>query len=170
MTNFWIHDCSSHRYALGRGCVYRPDAHPLWSHYQISLIHLRTPEGEPPAIKIRPEATHELVVVAIERSAGLDPADPDTFRPLLPLNLVVQLETTDEQATWLWGMLCEAFASGRLNPDTDHRPRHLDWLRVHAEMSETRDAAGQLSWFAHRVEPMVAFGARCSWWARPRPP
>lgn len=52
--------------------VFRPNDHPFWSHYSVSLVHLRPLEGAPDAKLQFPGATHELVVYALDPSANHD--------------------------------------------------------------------------------------------------
>lgn len=87
-------------------------AHPVWSHYAVSVVHLRDTEGAPPAVKYFPEATHELVI------AALDPKDNKTT--LLPLNYTGQFTfATDEAASAFARDIAARVRSSEINPDTD---------------------------------------------------
>jgi len=151
MTTRWDLDCSAHPAALASAVLHRPDAHPFWSYYQISAIHLRPIEGMAPARKHNPASTHELQVLALKSHEGFDPSQPSTFKALLPPNLIIQIESTDELAIELWSQLVRAIDDRELNPDTDHRSAQLAWLR-------------RLTVERPRVSDLVAYGSRCAWW------
>lgn len=87
-------------------------AHPVWSHYAISIVHLRDTEGAPPATKHFPEATHELVV------AALDPKDNKTT--LLPLNYCGQFAfPDDDHASAFAREIAARIRDSSIHPDTD---------------------------------------------------
>lgn len=107
-------------------CV--PSAHPFWSWYSISVIHLRDMEGVKPAIRQYPEAEYELIVIALDPGPDRNnhvEYDPDGSEPtklLMPPNHVIQFHgLSDEQAAELGDRLAMAVCRGLLNPDTDHR-------------------------------------------------
>lgn len=78
--------------------VHAPGQSPAWSHYLVGAIHLRPIPGERDANIIVPGATHELLVAALDPEPGPTIEDPETLRPLLPLNAQVQFIGTDAQA------------------------------------------------------------------------
>jgi oligoribonuclease NrnB/cAMP/cGMP phosphodiesterase (DHH superfamily) len=111
---------------VGQWLVHRPGAHPLWSHYLVSVVHLRPGAGLPaPA---GPPATHELVLYALSPTLEPDPDQPPAGL-LTPANLVVWLEDlSDREAGTLAEGLVGAIVSGAVNPDTDHRHCQEKWL------------------------------------------
>lgn len=86
-----------------------PMQSPAWDTYVLAVVHLRDIEGQehPPRITV-PRATHELMVYACDPSKRPRAHDPETWHPLLPLNVVEQVELPDdaagvslaEQAAW----------------------------------------------------------------------
>lgn len=109
--------------------LHRPDAHPMWHSYVLSLIHLRPIDGMPPPHLEHRDSSHELSLFALDPRAPLEASKPETYRLLHPVNLLHQLRrVTDERA----GALCDAFAKaideGAVNPDTDWRRAQLFWL------------------------------------------
>lgn len=79
--------------------MYLPNQHPFWSHYMLCAIHLRPIDGMPPANKISAEATHEIVVCALDPNRLPNPDDLNSLMPLTPINYSIQFSgLTDEQA------------------------------------------------------------------------
>lgn len=102
--------------------VAAPWAHPAWSHYAVSVVHLRPDEGVIAPNFYFEGATHELLIVA------LDPRDNKT--PLLPVNFAMQaIFYADESAARLGERVAEMILDQRLNPDTD-------FIRNNAEVCE----------------------------------
>lgn len=105
--------------------VFAPWAHLAWSYYGICVIHLRDVPGVEPAHVSLPNATHEILVMALDPSRV-----PDLKRPgstgLRPLNFVGQwIETgaTDEErdnaAAERLRLTVGEILAGQLSPDTD---------------------------------------------------
>lgn len=109
--------------------VEAPWAHPVWHSYSILLLHLRPIEGLPPAILHREDATHELLVHAL---------NPDHPREELiktgvlihfmtPINFGAQfVELSDELALDRVERTVREIVDGHLSPDTDYQ---LEWRR-----------------------------------------
>jgi hypothetical protein len=57
--------------AVGSWIVEAPWAHPVWSQYFVTFCHLRQLENAPPPIKFDRQATHEIVVAALDPSVHL---------------------------------------------------------------------------------------------------
>lgn len=105
-----------------------PGSHPMWCNYLLSVIHLRPIEGQP-AHKQTPAATHEMVLFALDPEHEPNPSDARTVRILTPQNLCRQIEHyTALAALRLTEEMAQAFVSGALNPDTDHRVCQERWL------------------------------------------
>lgn len=105
-----------------------PWAHPLWHSYILSLVHLREVEGQPPATIYRPDATHEMVLEALNpefpRQAIFDRCE---IARLSPVNFAVQLAVRDDAAAAAVALdVVQRIAKGRLNPDTDFRQQWVD--------------------------------------------
>lgn len=114
---------------LAAWLLHRPDAHPFWANYLVSIVHLRPIEGMPPAKKTSPEMTHELLVLALDPNHVPNPDDEKTCRPLQPANLVHQLALPDDAtALQLVEQFTRALVDGSLNPDTDHRSCQKRWI------------------------------------------
>jgi len=122
-----------HAATLGTWVLTVPGAHPFWHSYWLSAVHLRDIPGAPPAAKHYPEATHEIMLFALDPDKSLpDPDDGDNFHPafLTPANLVEQIHgVTDEQATSITEKLGRSFVDGICSPDTDFRSHTQQILR-----------------------------------------
>lgn len=106
---------------LGAVLIHRPDAHPAWSDYVVSIVHLRPIAGLPADYLAYPDSTHEILVLALDPDHVADPADRKTIRPLNPANLVHQLRSfSDRAACAVFADFCELLNNGSLSPDTDH--------------------------------------------------
>lgn len=112
--------------------------HPIWSQFVISVVHLRPIEGQPEAKLQFLDATHELLVMA------LDPGDPPTVHSpeklmdkglgpigyLLPIDVCHQFIATDEEMIQIASLSAKACIDGHLTPSTDdNRPYFREaWL------------------------------------------
>lgn len=129
MTNIRDIDCSKAPGALRSVLLYQPKAHPLWHSYQVSLVHLRHIHGLPDPVLTHLDATHEILILALDPESSPDPAVPDTLRPLTPPNLAHQLRRrTDDGAQDLFQAFVTALDAGSLSPDTDFRSDLVEWL------------------------------------------
>lgn len=95
-------------------------AHPFWSHYMVTCIHLRDIDGTKPANKVFDEATHEVLVVA------LDPEKPYPLNAapniMKPINYAGQwIALNDEEARATVEDCVKGIINGTLSPDTDFR-------------------------------------------------
>lgn len=122
---------------LGMWLLTVPGAHPAWHSYALAVIHLRDIAGVRPAVKRIPDATHEVLLFALDPGVSLpDPDDGAHFRPafLSPANLVEQMQAlTDEQAVAIVEGLARAFVDGHASPDTDFRSQTQALLRSTVE-------------------------------------
>ena len=92
-----------------------PRLHPLWEHYALSLVSLADQKGLPPAVKQRPDYTHEILIVAFDPMAEPQPYDIHTHRLLTPPNYVYQFRAeSDDRASALADAAARALKSGRL--------------------------------------------------------
>jgi len=101
--------------------------HLFWSHWMVSIFHLRDVEGIKPAIKNFKAATHQIVICAY---IGLEKGEQAeiklennivislTGRRLTPLDLDKQIGTlNDDQALRVF----DKFVQGIRSPDVDLR-------------------------------------------------
>ena len=118
-------DFGEHPTTLAAALLHCPDAHPFWSWWMVSLVHLRLIEGLPPAHLAAPEMTHEIAVQAInpERCPVPDPAAcREGYPHLTPPDIVQQFAAqSDAMAVALFAWLCDEVQTGKLSPDQDHR-------------------------------------------------
>lgn len=105
-----------------------PMWHPLWSQYMLSVITLADVPGMGPAVKERPDVTHQVIVVALNPDHG--PYTPASvaekkIRYLTPGNIGEQFTATDQQALDM-GVLCaNAVVGGILCPETADAPERI---------------------------------------------
>lgn len=102
-----------------------PHAHPLWSWYMITLIHLRDMPGQSkPPTKHYPEAAYEVLVMSLNPEHPL--REPGRVQHplyyLSPFDHILQFHgTTDEQAIRVIELYVRACTTGMLSPDQDYR-------------------------------------------------
>jgi len=112
--------------------IHCPKAHPAWHTYLVSIVHLRPVEGLPPPNLAHPDASHEIMIQAMDPRADLGTDSPALVPPrsvLQPPNLVHQLRAqSDAQARTLFDAFVLAIAQGELSPDTDFRRSQLAWF------------------------------------------
>lgn len=119
---------AAHSASLGSWIVTAAFAHPIWSQYAFSLIHLRPIEGTPDAHVRLAGATHELLVSALDPKHKMTPEmDPEvTLHYLIPMNHQCQfVAPSDAAAAQRLEDVILAVTEGRLSPDTDFR-RHFE--------------------------------------------
>lgn len=105
-------------------------AHPFWSWYTVSGIHLRPIEGVRPPAKYFPEATHEVMILALHPKMSPDPDKLSTgeqaMEYLTPIDLSHQVTgLTDDQFKQLVQDIIVTIVEGRASPDQDWR----EWWR-----------------------------------------
>lgn len=98
-------------------------AHPLWHSYWLVLTHLRPIEGVPEAKLYLPDATHEIVLFAMNadhpRQAAIETGN---VQRLEPANFAAQfVENNDEVAAQRIQTVVSMICNGHLSPDTDFR-------------------------------------------------
>lgn len=98
-----------------------PWAHPAWSYYLLSLIHLRDLPGIPPATKKYPDAAYELIIISLDPQFTPDP-DIGKFHFLEPFDVVEQFHgVTDAQVIEMGEVFVQAILAGTISPDQDYR-------------------------------------------------
>jgi hypothetical protein len=109
---------------VARWLVDMPGAHALWHFWQLSVVHLRPVPDGPPARKILPGATHEVVFLAVDPERCPVP-DPDALAGLpylLPVDVVEQVELrSDGDAAHLLEGALDPILKGQASPDQDFR-------------------------------------------------
>ena len=117
--------------------VNAPASHPIWPWYTVAIVHLRPVEGMPPAHKHFSDASHELLVIALNPEHY--PPDPDlpgdaAYPYLTPINSATQVGAlNDDQAKKLLDLIVQGIVGGVLNPDTDGRQQFEEAVRQTAQ-------------------------------------
>jgi hypothetical protein len=111
---------------LGAYLVEAPFAHPIWSHYMVSAVHLRDIDGVKAAEKLFPDAAYEFSILALEPNQPLPDIDGSEAHPpsvLRPADLMHQVAggVTDEQMTLVLEDQVRVITMGMLSPDSDFR-------------------------------------------------
>lgn len=112
---------------LAHWLVEHPSAHPYWTRWHVSLIHLRDIPGVPPAKKRSAEVTHEFIIYALNPdSYGEHPKAfteaKFSFRYLTPVDVVEQFELpADSLAIHIAELAVRAICDGLASPDQDFR-------------------------------------------------
>lgn len=68
-----------------------PRQSPAWEHYLLACVHLRPLPGAPEPKIVRPLATHEFLVVALDPAEKPRPDDVRSWAHLTPVNVAEQL-------------------------------------------------------------------------------
>lgn len=105
-----------------------PQGHPLWSQYLLLVVRLTDHPDFPPPKRQFPGATHELLVLALDPKSG--PYAPETMDRFLdgtlpyltPVNIVHQIEGTDDEACKLAANVAWGVTVGALWPETADAP------------------------------------------------
>jgi hypothetical protein len=109
-----------------------PHAHPLWSWYMVTLIHLREIPGTPPVKRQYPEAAYEVIVMSLNPDYPLQ--EPGIIQHPLhylePFDHVFQFDgPNDAQAIRVIELYIWACVNGHISPDSDYRQAWKDMLR-----------------------------------------
>lgn len=105
--------------------AHAPYSHPIWPCVAVNLISLRDFPGWPPAVVNLPDATHEVIVAAIDPDEALHVDRQPKF--LYPLNFVGQfVAASDDEAREQIDQAVRDICDGKLNPDTDNRQAWVD--------------------------------------------
>lgn len=124
-------DVPDHTACLGSWLVNVPGAHPWWSHWLVSVIHLRDIPGVKPAFKKYPDAGFEFAIYSInpDKCPQPDPDDIANGFPLLtPVDVQEQFHGVSDRDAWRIAQSgIEAMVHGRISPDQDFRPM---WNRL----------------------------------------
>lgn len=116
--------------------VTAPGWNRFWSQYMIAVVSLADFPGHEPAHLQYPEATHELLVIALNPDHGPYHAETTTqdnpVKYMLPYNVVEQFTTTDERAIEICHGLTHAVVEGMLCPETIESPTAVkgSWARA----------------------------------------
>jgi len=115
-----------------------PGQSPAWRYYVLTGVALRDLPGQTkPPKKQFPEATHEILMVALAPDEHPE-WEPDmlvkgkTFTHLHPINVCIHINATDEQAQELLTLLAKGVAHGLVPaeppfPNPHHEPT---WTKV----------------------------------------
>lgn len=106
-------------------------AHPFWSWWYVTVIHLRPIPGARDAALRVPGATHEVVIAALNPELGEPPLAFVPFHgygAMTPFDLMHQVAgLEDADAQRIGGLVVRACVDGLISPDQDHRAR---WERM----------------------------------------
>lgn len=92
-----------------------PGQSPAWSHYVLSIIHLRPIPGVKPAHVRVPGATHEVMLLALDPAKEPRPDDTATWSFLRPHNLMEQVQLPgDTEAVEMLELCIPLVLDGRL--------------------------------------------------------
>ena len=130
-----------------------PGWHRFWDQYMIAIVSLADFPGHEPAKLQYPEATHELLVIALNPDSGPYQAGSTTeenpVKYLLPHNVIEQFTTTDERAIEICHGLTHAVVDGMLCPETIESPSMIrdSWTQaISRTLDHYRDPShGQLN-------------------------
>lgn len=124
--------------ALAGWIVLAPHAHPLWRYWMLSVVHLRPLEGgKPPQLRF-PEATHEIVIMALNPEHPPPPLDHSPNWPvhyLTPIDVCEQIDAPSDAAAVEVAEWCVRAICNGASPDQDYRA----WWR---NAIATRNLAG----------------------------
>lgn len=110
---------------IGRWRVRQPYAHICWYDYELSLCALRPIPGTCVPRLYLPDATHEIVLFALDPRERVRLEFP--CAQLQPANFAAQfIADSDEAARQRVAAVVQEICDGHLNPDTDARAQ---WIR-----------------------------------------
>lgn len=103
-----------------------PHAHPFWSTYLWTSVHLRPVGGRPDAQLHFPGATHEFMLLA------LDPNNDDgpPWHYLLPPNVVFQMSGSDDECKKLTELFADAVINNGLPVEDGGRALSNMWKQT----------------------------------------
>lgn len=124
----WRYDMDAFRKKVNTGrpdsgiaswLVRAPWANIMWHSYALHLIHLRPVPGLAPPKIYLPDATHEMMLFALDPKWELSTLE---YPPhLFPINFAAQfIEPTDAQAQERCEKCIIEIVNGQLSPDTDY--------------------------------------------------
>lgn len=122
--------------------IHAPWAHPVWHSYFLTTIHLRDLPGKPPAVIYLPNATHELLLYALDPDAAcceeIIRGEADVGASCLqPANFAAQfIAESDDDAGGRIAETVVLVCNGELNPDTDARS---SWVSLFGDNMVCRD-------------------------------
>lgn len=118
----------AHVASLSIWIIFVPGQSPAWGHYVLCGVHLREIEGVRPPVKRFPDATHEVMLFALDPELGNDLRPENFFERkeayfkntgrsgfLDPCNYVGQVrQATDATFTRIVDMMAESIVNGVL--------------------------------------------------------
>jgi hypothetical protein len=116
--------------------LHLPGAHPVWSRYLLSLVHLRSHPDLPTPHHRDAAVGYELVLVALNPQIDPTPGDLWSWQPLEPWNIVEQFGSLDDAgAVVLSRHVALELVEGRLWADpTGVRGAREHWQQVIAAL------------------------------------
>lgn len=119
-----------------------PHAHTAYTQWFASVCSLADIDGVEPAKRLYPEAEYELMVTAMQSGERVD-IDGGIWPIMMPLDLVFQFHGVgDTGAKRLLNSYVRAVIErGVLSPDSDFRPRWMEWCRDQIKIIRSAEAA-----------------------------
>jgi len=113
--------------------INRPDAHPCWEWWLVTVVCLRDVKGLAPATRTYPEAAYEFQILTIDPDDFPTP-DPnlvdDGYTYLHPPDVLEQFHgITDPQAEQLCFSAIRSILDGSISPDEEFRSQWNKLLR-----------------------------------------
>jgi hypothetical protein len=128
-TRTTLTDEPRHSQTADHWLITAPAYHPLWSQYVLVVIRLDDAPGFPPPHRHFPDATHELLIVALDPVHGpytnTTVTAPGGFHHLEPVNVCEQYNTTDQLMRQLCEAAARAIVTGTITPETADAPDRI---------------------------------------------
>jgi len=124
---------------IGRWLLRCPFAHPVWSQWVVSLVHLRPVGGLPAAVG----SGHNLAIFAVDPCHELEPDEPVPPRALLSPPIAFDFDVfgaCDWRAVERVELLLECTMRRELSPDDDCRRLWRELLCRPAEVVRSAHA------------------------------
>lgn len=100
-----------------------------WRNYLLAIYHLRDIPGVKAAEKSYPGVTHELILVALDPGRNPQMLDIESWRHLVPINFVIQLELpSDEKAKELLYLAAKGVVDGLLWAEPPLSGQREPWM------------------------------------------
>lgn len=121
-----------------------PGQGPAWEWFDVACFHLRQVDGGPGLGVVRPGASHEVLVRALDPDGVPDVERPGEWRHVVPLNVVHQIVvSSDTVARSVTGLAVELVLTGVLCPAPPWTGYSEPWASTLDRLSRELDPAGQ---------------------------
>lgn len=129
---------------LASWMIHAPGQSPAWSHYLLSIVHLRELDGVPAFIRL-PGSSHEMMLAALDSGTSPKADDWDSLHALMPTNAEVQFFVgSDDDAVTLGEKCVQAICDGLMPaepafPDQGQKA----WQKVVTDTAEHMRTGGR---------------------------